>query len=72
MTLQAALTLSDEAEHSRPFASALGQLMMTRRATEAAAKEVATISSTEQLYMLDVSCLHAPIIVYRACCIVRQ
>ncbi|KAL0048861.1 hypothetical protein WJX82_001204 [Trebouxia sp. C0006] len=36
----AALTLSEEAERSRPFASALGQLMMTQRATEAAAKQV--------------------------------
>lgn len=43
VTLQAALTLSEEAERSRPFASALGQLMMTQRATEAAAKKVAVI-----------------------------
>ena len=38
--LQAALTLSEEAEHSRPFASALGQLMMTQRSCQAAAKQV--------------------------------
>ena len=71
VTLQAALTLSEEAERSRPFASALGQLMMTQRATEAAAKQVAAISSSARLCMLEVSCLHTPIIVYRPCCIVH-
>jgi len=44
VTVQAALTLSEEAERSRPFASALGQLMMTQRASEAAAKQVAVVS----------------------------
>ncbi len=67
VTLQAALTLSEEAERSRPFASALGQLMMTQRATEAAAKQVAAISSSERLCVLDISCLHTPVVVYRPC-----
>ena len=47
--------MSEEAERSRPFASALGQLMMTQRATEAVAKQVAVISSSARLCMLDVS-----------------
>lgn len=66
VTPQTALTLSEEAERSRPFASALGQLMMTQRATEAAAKQVCAISSYEMLCMLDVSCLHTPV-VYKHC-----
>lgn len=40
LPVQAALTLSEEAERSGPFASALGQLMMTQRTTQAAAKQV--------------------------------
>ena len=40
LPVQAALTLSEEAERSRPFASALGQLMMTQRTGQAAAKQV--------------------------------
>ena len=38
--VQAALTLSDEAERSRPFASSMGQLMVTQRTSQAAAKQV--------------------------------
>ena len=38
--VQAALTLSDEAERSRPFASPMGQLMVTQRTSQAAAKQV--------------------------------
>ena len=34
------VTLTDEEERSRPFASALGQLMMTQRNSQAAAKQV--------------------------------
>ena len=37
-----ALTLSNEAEGSRPFASPLGQLMVTQRTSQAAAKQVRT------------------------------
>ena len=39
---QAALTLSDEAERSRPFASPMGQLMLTQRTSQAVAKQVNT------------------------------
>ena len=38
--VQAALTLSDKAERTCPFASPMGRLMVTQRTNQAAAKQV--------------------------------
>lgn len=45
LALQAVLTLSSEAERTRPFASPMGQLMLTQRTSQAATKQVSHISS---------------------------
>lgn len=49
---QAAVTLSDEAERSRPFASPMGQLMLTQRTSQALAKQVNTHVSILQCLSL--------------------
>lgn len=53
--VQAVLTLSDEAERSRPFASPMGQLMVTQRTSQAAAKQVHNYDSLIRAFTLSLT-----------------